>query len=379
MAALRSRQASRIAELEDAAEKFRSELRPKGLFGQPTGIPGSRENAVWRVGGADETPSDPESARREANAIRRAAFFQDGLSASQRRLLVEAAIDLESRAAPVPATAGLRLVSFSPEPARIPIPADLAPEVEARIDRYIGAKSALKAELRDALRATNDTGADERTEALGKLASVQASRIAALDADAEQLRRDLAALPNPRGPPASPALPPELTERIATYRRHKVELLRKLRAMLVAPTPTVDPGSGAEEAGTEGPRSAAQAWLHDGASTTEIQPSNLRVSVAEFDRLQADLIAELGKEEAGIRESLADFVRASNGPADRKSINDLLKDFEAARQQQENWDQYQDYQAAVLTPGLSPGERRVLFAAAVERLGLPLPSGERAR
>jgi hypothetical protein len=41
------------------------------------------------------------------------------------------------------------------------------------------------------------------------------------------------------------------------------------------------------------------------------------------------------------------------------------------------WDKYRDYQAAVLMPGLSAGQRRLLFDAAVEQLDLPLPSGEK--
>ncbi len=339
LSALRARQAARVAELEDSAEKFRSELRPKGIFGQLAEIPGSGVKGGWRVGGTDETPAGLADARRAANAIRGAAYFQEGLSAAQRRLLIEAAIDMESQAAPVHAAAGLRFVSFSPEPARIPFRQASPPETQARVDRYVAEKGSLKAELRDALHATNDAGADERTQvhAWRSWPPRRLPGIASLEGDAEELRRDLAALPNPRGPPAPPALPPELTGRIATYRRHKVELLRKLRAMLVAPTPTTEPGGGGEVShSAEGPRTTAQAWLHDGASTTEIQPSNLRVSVAEFDRLQADLIAELGREEAGIRESLAEYVRSSNGPADRKSINDLLKDFEAERQQQES-------------------------------------------
>jgi hypothetical protein len=103
----------------------------------------------------------------------------------------------------------------------------------------------------------------------------------------------------------------------------------------------------------------------------------LRVSVADFDHLQNDLIATLNKEEAGIRESLADYARATHAPNDRKSVNDLLRDFESARQQQELWDRYKDLQAAVLVPGLSTGQRRILFDAGVEQLGLPLPAGTR--
>ena len=86
--------------------------------------------------------------------------------------------------------------------------------------------------------------------------------------------------------------------------------------------------------------------VHNGSSTTEIRPSNLTVSVADFDHLQNDLITALNKEEAGIRESLAEYARTTKAPTDRKSINDLLKDFEEARQEQEVWDRYKDLQTA---------------------------------
>ena len=36
-----------------------------------------------------------------------------------------------------------------------------------------------------------------------------------------------------------------------------------------------------------------------------------------------------------------------------------------------------DYEHAVFLPGLSPGQRRLLFDAAIEALALPLPDGER--
>jgi hypothetical protein len=37
---------------------------------------------------------------------------------------------------------------------------------------------------------------------------------------------------------------------------------------------------------------------------------------------------------------------------------------------------YTDYNVAVFQPGLSPEQRRLLFAAALQKLGLPLPGGE---
>jgi len=382
LAALAAIQAPRVAELEAMAEQLRLELRPSGVFGNPAEHTGLSEKSAWRVHSVRDAPTAPEEKRKEAEAIRGAAFCEEGLSLAQRRLLCEAAVELEEGAGAghpgTRAATGLRLIGFPPEPARILVPAGLEPELERKLDDFLSARNALKAELRDGLQRSGDSSLDARREALRNLAAEQAPRIAALEEMAEEIRRGLAALPNPSGPPPPPALPAELTERISAYRKHKVELLRTLRALLAAPTPSLGPGQAPPpQTRPDDLAAGAQAWLHDGASTTEVQPSSLQVSVADFDRLQGELIGALNREEAGIRESLGAYVSAANGPPDRKSINDLLKDFETARQQQEIWDKFQDYRTAALMPGLSPGQRRVLFDAGVERLDLPLPDGER--
>lgn len=382
LAALAAQQAQPIAEIEAEAMDLRRDLRPTGVLGLPPEGPDLSESFGRQVASSRDRPSSAAELKKQVDAIRGAAFFQEGLSLDQRYLLVEAAMELEAgggaaHAAPGAAPAG-RMISFAPEPARILLPDDLPPGLGKRIDDYLSAKGALKAEIRDTLHDSRDSSGDERLRLIGRLAAAQAPRIAALEAAAEDIRRDLAVLPSLRGPPAPPSLPASLTSRIAAYRRHKVELLKTLRAMLVAPSPA--PGQGPSAGGTKADdgTALAQAWLHDGTSTADVAPSSLRVSVAEFDRLQNDLISALNKEESGIRESLAEYVRATNGPADRKSINDLLMDFENARQLQDLWDRYRDYQNAVLMPGLSAGQRRVLFDAGIEQLGLPLPDGERA-
>ncbi len=380
LADLASLQAPRIAELESQAEKIRLDLLPTNVFGVRLDGPVTGENARWRLRPAGETPTDPAELLKESAAIMDAAFYQDGLSRAQRGLLFEEAIGLQLEARPTTAqpVPGSRLLSFSPETARIRIPSALPAPLENRISDYISAKNRLKAELREALRFSEDAGGDARTASMARLAVAQAARIAEIQAMAEGIRGGLAALPDPPGPPVPPPLPPELTSRISAYRMHKVALLRTLRAMLSSPTPAAGEDPDSRKPKTDEPGSGALAWLHDGSSRTEIQPTNLRVSIAEFDRRQNELISELNKEEAGIREGLAEYVRASNRPSDRKSINDLLRDFEDARQRQEIWDRYSDYQTAVLMPGLSAGQRQMIFDAGIEELQLPLPNGEKA-
>jgi hypothetical protein len=377
LAVLASRQAPRIADLESAAEKIRSDLRPTTVLGVQLDGRGLNEHPPWRLRPVGEPLSDPAELSNESDAIQDAAFYQDGLSRGQRSLLFEAAIEVRAAAKATPADASpdSRLLDFSPEAARIRIPATLQAPLEEKIGKYLAAKDRLKTELREALRANEAAGGDARTEAMAKLASKQAARIAEVHAMAEEIRVALADLPNPPGPPVPPSLPPELMARISAYRAHKVELLRTLHSMLASPTPSGPAEPGPRNAKADG--AGAMAWLHDSAVRTEIQPTDLRVSIAEFDRVQNDLISELNSEEAGIRKGLAAYVRTTKGPTDRKSINDLLRDFENARERQETWDRYRDYQTAVLMPGLSDGQRRLLFDAGVEELGLPLPAGER--
>ncbi len=377
-----NQQAPKILELDASEEQLRVDLRPARVLGlqvegtDPSGRLGRRMYPVRN------TPQDPVGLARESDAIRAAAFFQEGLSLLQRRLLLEAAAELESKINPNSVTSqvasGMRLVFFSPETSRIPIPESLPEALEGRVREYLTAKNALKDELRDALAETVSAPENTRRETLANLAVMQAPRIVRVETLAEEIRLELAAIPSPRGSPAAVALPPELAARISDYRKHKLELLRTLRALLVSPTRQGEATRNPQTKEQTDTSNGTLAWLHDSSTRTEIQSSNLRVTVAEFDHRQNELISALNMEEAGIRVSLAAFVRSAGGPTDSKSVNDLLRDFEGARQRQEISDRYRDYQAAVLLPGLSPGQRRLLFDAAIEQLALPLPGGERA-
>jgi hypothetical protein len=373
LAALEVSQATRIAGLEVASEGIRADLGQMRALGLPVETSDLKETPSWRARAPRGSPVDPDEIRQQSQALRGLAYFLDGLSPSQRYILLEAAVEL--RVSSVDAGPGYRWLNFSPEPARIRISVNLPQTLEAEIGRYTAIRESLRNEIGDVLRKTEDSTSETRRSGLIDLSAAQAPRFAELESLAEAIRRGLSVLPAQAGPPSTPSVPTDLSERISAYHEHKVELLKKLRAMLVAPTPAVS----AEEAVPKAadPNTGALAWLHDGSRRTEVQPTTLRVSVAEFDRVQGELIDSLNREEAGIREALAIYIRSTNGPADRKSINDLLRDFEDARQKQEMWDKYADYRAAVLMPGLSAGQRRILFDAAVEKLSLPLPAGEK--
>ncbi|HZZ20916.1 MAG TPA: hypothetical protein VFE25_16195 [Opitutaceae bacterium] len=364
-----------IRSLAAESDNILADLRERNVFGiasesRQTTLPDRR-----KVHSVAETPGDADSLLKEAVSLMDAAFLEPGLSQPQRKLLFEAATELRQGAATgVLPREGTRVLSFSPLTARIRIPSDLGGAMDAKVRDYVAAKDALKDELRNALHVASLTDDSAAAAMMGNLASEQAAGIDRVERMAEDIRLGLALLPNPPGPPGPMSLPPELAARISEYRAHKVRLLKSLRAMLDAPKPTTLP---AEPRPTDDPGASALAWMHDGTTSSELHPSSLAVPPQDFRRTETDMIADLNREQAGIRESLADYVRSANGRSDRKSINDLLRDFEEARSREEIWDKYRDYQTAVLMPGLSSGQRQLLFDTAIGELGLPLPTGER--
>jgi hypothetical protein len=369
-------QEPRVDQLEAEAEKLRKDLQWSGVVAVLGGTDWRGKQTGEPPAGVDASPQ-PDELHREALNLRGAAFYQEGFSPAQRRLLLEASIELvtpqEEEWSPANSQLENRLLFFSPVPARIRVPSNLPAPVAAEINRYILEKGRLKADLLDALGKGADLGNISRIQAIEQLAAAQAGRNADLEALAEQVRRDLASLPNSDVPAPPPAMPAEIAERISTYRRHKVEVLNALRNLLVTRTPehaaTKDGGDGDSDENVF-------AWMRDGRTRTEVQASSLQSSVEEFNARQVELIGGLNRELAAIRKDLSEYVQARSPAYGGKSIDDLLKDFEAARQKQELWNIYRDYRDSVLMPGMAPGQRRLLLDAAAGQLALP--TGETA-
>jgi hypothetical protein len=357
LAGFATEQTPRIVALEVAAESLRTDLRRTGLLGLPDSDNDWLEVMIERVAAGAASGSNRRPPR--AEILRGAAFFQEGLSVEQRHLLREAALAEEAETTDAP---GARMLRFTPAGSQVRLDPTLPPLLQQKIGYYTSAKAALQHELTAVLQDLPPSpGAHADTAR--RLAAAQAPRFAALDAIAEEIRRDLAAVPSAPGISVAPSLPAELTTRITLYRNHKLEALRTLHAMLI-PDARSAPGEG-------GTRYVAP----DGSSLPAGRAAKIQQSVAEFDRTQAGLVAALNKEKAAIRASLAEHMRSRGAPQDRKSVDDLLREFENARQQQELWEKFRDYQAAVLLPGLSPAQRRLLFDGAIVQLGLPLPAG----
>lgn len=353
LAELARMQTPRIAALETTAGHLRSDLQRGGLYGLFAGRGDWNEYRNWRLESKSAGPSRADTLQMEFEVMRAAVYYQDGLSSAQRRLVREIAMELQAEvrqsemgAQPAPDAS---LVFFLPETARIRLSANLPAGLATKLAAFLAAKKELKAELRATLYSYDEKSDRERTQVLARLAEKQAPRIAALEELAEDIRRGLADVADMPGPPAPPMLPPELEARISTYRGHKLELLKALHAVLASPDP---------------------------AGRLSGRRDQVREQVAAFNRENTVRFAELNKEKGGLREALAQYMRTLGAARDQKSIDGLLEEFENARQQQEIWDRYRDYQAAVLMPGLSAEQRRLLYDAAIEELALPLPGGE---
>jgi len=204
-----------------------------------------------------------------------------------------------------------------------------------------------RALTRALLRAFEQPPGDEPA-AWADLAALQAPAFAALETQAEEIRLALQDVHGIDGLPSAPALPAELAARLATYRDHKKALLRELNASLA------------------------------GIVRTSVAPTSNGVSVpvSAFSKEQQAALAALSREKDSLRDALAERRRASGATQDRKSVDNLLEDFERARQAQELRERYADYRTALLEPGLSPAQRRLLLASALQSLDFPLPSGE---
>lgn len=361
-------QAPRLLAQESSAEEIRSNL-VNGSWLQ-AGVDWN-DNREWRLG--DNTRW--ESSNDELKVVLGASFFQEGLSSPQRYLLRELAMELADSARAPDADISLDApgpyLYFSPFTARIRLPADLPSELAARIEEYTARKTALKQALRDELyKQDRAFFSSTRVNALKALAAKQEAEFATLEQLAEEIRVGLLPLPNPARPPALP-LPPALTNRIGTYLERKAEWQREmvtrveeLRAALPDDRVEFDRVGGAVGIKVVPHRKAKE----DAKAKREQQLATLE----PFNVAHRKTYLELAREKERIQQEVLNAASASAGVKTTKSIDKLLYEFSYALGQHETWLRYADYETAVLQPGLSPEQRRLLFGAALEKLDLPL-------
>ena len=104
--------------------------------------------------------------------------------------------------------------------------------------------------------------------------------------------------------------------------------------------------------------------------TNEPQMKALRATLTAFNQEIALRQGQLRNDEQAIRLEFDATVDMGSG----LSATGILDTYAEVLQQREDWSLYGDYQTAMLTPGLSSEQRRLLYDSAVEQLELPLPN-----
>lgn len=363
---LAARQTPKIAELEKNAEKLR-----RDLVMSEHAWNAQRE---WRLNDREQRGFSPIEI---AQVMRAYAFYQNGLLPAQRRLLREIAMELLLAVDdPAKATDAQPYIFFLPEPARVVFPANMSADAAAKLAVYQTKKSQLKKELYDAVyEHDGNTLGFLRGNTLSALAGKQASRIAELEALAEDVRR---ALPPESAVPPAPAraaLPRFLAIRVSA-------MTTKYTAMQQDATARID----RVIARTKGlPLQAVYRFEPDGLKfivaptrngrrrpdlrkRIETIHSEISAVADDYGQKLADLLNE--------RSAICDEIGEALGLADRQAIEAALHSAMLAAAQKETAASYAEYRVAVFEPGLSPEQRRLLFDAAIEHLELPLPRGE---
>lgn len=368
------RQEARIAALESEAEQLRRDLVAGGfLLARLDGTAGRR----WRLG-SPEVSTAPVKHDAEHHVAKAAAFFEEGLTIEQRGLLRECAMEAGRAARVSRGRRGLAdddptAMFFAPETARVRLPSPLPPDVFARLGWFNSEKAGLKEELLQALAACEGLPAEKRTVRFRALATAQRPRLAALEQEAEELRRAIEPLGD-APPPWVPPIPPELRTRIEGYNRDRQALLAaymgvqreaaeaEARALRGA---AAGGGRGASVDLSSGPRAQAA-----------------REAARLFEEQNAELIAQLMRRYERIRSDLGDVARDVKDRRTQRSmtIESLLEAYRVAMQRFDTIGReeamYEHYKHAMLQPGLSPGQRRLLFRAAHAALAQELPRGE---
>jgi hypothetical protein len=379
-------QTPRVSALETAAEDIRADLVAGGFFEDSADWNDQRD---WHLG-VSGFRTQTQAMLAQYQVMRAAVFYLPGLSLAQRRLLHEVTMELSEVAgqliesgedAPPKASADSNpLFYFSPETSRIRLPTELSADLARKISDYEREKSALKNELRLKVYAEDRATFNFlRSRAFSELDDEQEPRFAALEVLAEEIRRGLALIPGYAEPPALPRVPPsviaELTELVNAKRaaqQSAVTLVRDIKSVISVSR--VEATRGAEGR-------AKLSVMVNPQDRTEAKLKPVREMVDRYNQENGVRIAAMEKEKIAVREQLADFIGARDKGVDsvdtEKAVKDLMDDAYNTIERREEWLQYRDYRAAVLEPGLSPEQRRLLYSAGLEALNLPLPAADR--
>ncbi len=375
-------QTPRIVALENEADQLRADLIHGGWFGSGANW---NDGRGWHLGAGSATSSVPANfgENAEFQVLRATAFYQAGLTPEQRGLLQELAMDLgeKNHAARLPPQATLPrdplVIYFSPETSRFSLPGAVTPELHAKLGTFNHDKDVLKRELHDAVVAQDRSSAAKRTKVFSELADQQWPRLKALAELAEAIRHDLAARPPPPPPWLPPRLPPGLADRIELHQRARsaIEQERADARWSVFSTPIHLPDNLAALSPQER-NDRAFAAIRE-------RVARLQQADADFRGANAERYDALARSLKSINDDLTAVAQSQIDPATGQPMDvpALMRSIDSSNQLFDKIGReeaiYRDYRTAMLEPGLSPEQRRLLFGSALVGLAQPLPSFDR--
>lgn len=364
-------QTPQLVALEAEAETLRDGLIADGLWNRIDWNAGRK----WRLG-ALKSRNDWVPLEAEFQVVRAAAYYQKGLIPQQRGLLRELAMELQplamkARGLPTQRTESDAMF-FSPETARFRLPPDLSADLREKIARYNSQKAVLKRQLRDAITENDGASPAKRAQTFESLAESQWPHLGILEQLAEEIRGELATRPE-GPPPAAPWIPGGLMEAIRSYNEDRDTYFGELRnrveaAVSVLPKPDLNVSSD-ERVRLQREFMTRQAEVR-------------REAALEFQTQNQPRYVELERRYRGIREALTIVAEKQTDRATGHALNadTLLRQYGAAMAEFDVFGRqqaiYSNYRTAMLQPGLSPEQRRLLFGYALVGLAQPLPYGE---
>lgn len=365
-------QAPELAALEAEAEEIMQLLISDGLRNRIDWNTDRR----WKLG-TIKAGANGADAEAEFQVVRAAVHYQKGLLPQQRGLLREVATELQVTARKARGLPGARLESdamfFSPETTRLRLPADLLPEVRDKIAAYNGEKAALKRELRELVVAQEGAKASERVKAFEALADRQWTRLGDLERLAEEIRTHLAPRLEAAPPPPPPWIPAGLMEAIRSYNEDRDAYFGEMRHRMDLAAANVERPDSNVSSDERIQRQREWAAAQDEAR---------KMAARQFQEQHIDRFRLLEQRYKMIRQTLSVVAEKQ---VDRKTgraldADTLLRQYGASMEAFNTFGReaaiYQNYRIAMLEPGLSPEQRRLLLSYAIVGLAQPLPYGE---
>ncbi len=332
----------------------------------------------WKLGQTG-FPTSQMALNAQYQVLRAAAYYEKVLSPAQRRLVREVAMDLGSidvtPVLPVDYTNDFNpLLSFLPETSRIFLPPQLPNELADMIAAFEAEKSTLKQQLRDAIYEEDKARLTLlKNHRLKQLADRQAPVFTHLEVRAEEIRKALATLPNQPTPPELPYLPPTLADRLIDYLEQRVTM-RKDTVAMVRDLQDITPIERIAFTRNEEGQNVMRIMLSPGRRDEEALAA-VNVRMADFTTNHERLQVKRAEELASIRENLLWLNGGTEDETAQRNVDRLIEEFTEAYNERRLWEQYREYHLAVLEPGLSPEQRRLIYDASLVKLDMPLPGG----